>query len=140
MKVGTVYRPEAAYVTRAESLRKAAQKMRGSGQSCLPVLDDGSLAGIITERDLVEAVANGVPASEGSVLDYMNDGSISVGLEDECEVAQLKMLAIGCRNLPVVHEDKLVGMVSMRDVLLRVAAYEAFRQLHKPARGKPVPV
>ncbi len=40
------------------------------------------------------------------------------------------MLAIGCRNLPVLHEGKLVGMVSLRDVLLRAAAYEAFRHLH----------
>ncbi len=131
MKVRVVYRPGAVYATAGESLREAAQKMRSSGQSCLPVLEGARLLGIITERDLVEAVANGVPPAEGCVVDYVNDGSITVGLDDECSVAELKMLAIGCRNLPVVNQGRLVGMVSMRDVILRTAAYEAFSRLHR---------
>lgn len=122
MKVQAVYRPGSAYVTPVDSLRAAARKMRSSGQGCLPVLQGGSVAGIVTERDLAEAMANGVPPSEGFVNDYTNDGSVTVSLDDDCDVAELKMLVIGCRNLPVVDRDRLVGTISMRDVVLKAAA------------------
>ncbi|HET7421679.1 MAG TPA: CBS domain-containing protein [Candidatus Dormibacteraeota bacterium] len=122
MKVRQVYRPQAACVSPADSLRDAARKMRSSGQSCLPVLDGSSLTGIITERALVEAAASGVPPSQVSVADYSHDGSVTVSLEDDCVSAELKMLAIGCRNLPVMDCGRLVGTVSMRDVRLKAAA------------------
>lgn len=116
-----MYRPNAAYVAPSDSLSDAAKKMRSSGQGCLPVVDGADLTGIITERDLVEAVANGAPARDTRVFDYTSDGSVSVSLSDDCSTAELKMLAIGCRNLPVLDGSKLVGMISMRDVLLRTS-------------------
>lgn len=121
MKVRSVFRPGAACASPRDSLRDAARKMRSSGQSCLPVTDGSSVTGILTERDLTEAMANGVRPSETRVGDYSNDGSVTVSLNDDCYAAELKMLAIGCRNLPVVDHDRLVGMISMRDVLLGVA-------------------
>ena len=122
MKIRSVYRPSATYVTVTDTLQEAARKMRSSGQSVLPVLEGNAVIGIVTERDLVEAMANGVPSAVAQVFDYTNDGSVTVTLDDECEVAELKMLAIGCRHVPVVDRGKLVGMVSIRDVLLKTAA------------------
>lgn len=131
MKIRWVYRPEAAAVTPSNTLREAAAKMHTSGQSCLPVIDGSTVVGIITERDIVSAVAHGVRTAGAWVFDYTHDGCTSIALDDECETAALKMLAIGCRHLPVVDRARLVGMVSMRDVTLRPA------RLARPAR-RPV--
>lgn len=118
MKVRSAYRPEAEAVAPESSLREAAKRMRSSGLSCLPVLDGEWLVGIVTERDLVGAMANGIPAS-ACIGPYASDGGVTVSLDDDCEMAELKMLAIGCRNLPVIDGHRLVGMISMRDVILK---------------------
>ncbi|HYL56281.1 MAG TPA: CBS domain-containing protein [Gemmatimonadales bacterium] len=119
MKVRRFYRPGAVCARPNESLREAARKMRRGGLSCLPVVDGERVVGIVTERDLVEAVARGAAPAGALVTDYMgDDGSVSVGLDDDSTAAELKMLAIGCRHLPVVDRERLVGMVSARDLYL----------------------
>lgn len=130
MKVRSIFRPGIACVTPADTLRDAARKMRSTGQSCLPVVEGSSVTAILTEKDVTTAVAKGVSASETRVGDYANDGSITVSLNDDCYAAELKMLAIGCRNLPVVDDGRLVGSVSMHDVLLNAA----------PAATAPAPL
>lgn len=125
MKVNRFYRPHFAHVVPTDSLREAARRMRSGSWSCLPVLVDGAVVALITERDLVEAAAHGAGPSDALVNDYMSDGSVTVSLDDDISVAATKMLAIGCRHLPVMDAGHLVGMVSARDLLLQVARAEA---------------
>lgn len=121
MKVRRFYRPGAVGAMPEESLRDAAKKMRRGAISCLPVVDGDRIVGILTERDLVEAVANGVAPAVARVTDYMNGDGTCVELDDDSADAQIKMLAIGCRHLPVLDGGRLVGMVSARDLYLTLA-------------------
>lgn len=118
MKVRRFYHPGAAVVRPGDSLRYAARCMREHAVSCVPVMVAGTLFGILTERDLVEAAANGVRPSMARVEDYMNTDLVSATLDEDCAVAAMKMLAIGCRHLPVTDGGNLVGMISARDVYL----------------------
>lgn len=118
MRVRSFYRPGAVCAAAEDTLRDAARKMRRSALSCLPVMEGDRIIGIVTERDLVEAAANGVAPADAHVMDYMNDGSVSVSLDADSATAHLKMLAIGCRHLPVIDGSRLVGMISARDIYL----------------------
>jgi CBS domain-containing protein len=122
MNVDRFYRPHFGQVEPTDSLREAATRMRSGGWSCLPVVVDGSVIALITERDLVEAAAHGAKPSDALVNDYMSDGSVTVSLDDDISVAATKMFAIGCRHLPVVDAGRLVGMISARDLLLQAAS------------------
>jgi|SRR5215472_19197284 len=118
MKVGVLFHAGAPYAAPAESLRDAAADMRKSLVSCLPVMSGGVLVGVLTERDIVEATANGVRPSDGQVRDYMHDGGVAVSAEDDSSVAAARMLAVGCRHLPVLDRGELVGMVSAQEIFL----------------------
>lgn len=125
MKVSRFFRQDVLYVERGDTLRTVANLMRRGGLSCLPVLAGDSVEGIIMERDLVEAVAHGDRPSEAHVAEYMHGDPVTVSLDDESTAAATKMLAIGCRHLPVIDAGKLVGMVSMHDLYLATARVEA---------------
>lgn len=125
MKIARVFHPGSPYVEPQDTLREAATRMRGHALSALPVMAGGGLAGVLTERDVVEAVSRGVQPSVAHVAEYMNDdGYLSVTVDDEIAVAGMKMLAIGCRHLPVTDRGRLVGVVSARDVFLASARSE----------------
>jgi CBS domain-containing protein len=111
MKVHSVYHPNAMCIEAWQSLRTAARLMTAGHTSCLLVTAGDDLVGIITERDLVEALASAV------VFDFMSENPKTVTLDDDCSVAVTEMLAAGCRHLPVMDGEKLVGIVSARDLL-----------------------
>ena len=125
MRVGRAFHPSSAHVSPADSLRDAAAQMRRHATSCVPVVAEGRIAGILTERDLVEAASKGVRPAVARVADYMTDGAVAVSVEDDVAVAGLKMLAIGCRHIPVTDGARLVGVISTRDVFLASARADA---------------
>jgi CBS domain-containing protein len=117
MRITTFLRQKGATAAPHETLHQAAARMRSAGLSCLPVVRDEGLVALITERDLVKAMAISARPGEATVADYMRTGSISVEPFDDASVALLRMLAIGCLDLPVVNERRLIGMVSARELL-----------------------
>jgi CBS domain-containing protein len=129
VNIGRIYHPGAPFAAPDQSLRRAASEMRSGRVSCLPIMSDGELVGVLTERDVLEAVARGVSPSEARVGDYMNDGDVTVSLEDDSGVAAARMLAIGCRHLPVMDRGRLVGIVSARDIFPGSAPRDAGRMM-----------
>ena len=101
-----------------DTLLDAAGQMNCYQIGALPVYEERRLIGIVTERDLTAAVAEGVNPATTRVADYMTEQPVTVAPNDDLEVAARRMAEIGVRHLPVVEGDRLVGVLSMRDLLL----------------------
>jgi CBS domain-containing protein len=101
-----------------DTLLDAAGQMNCYQIGALPVYEERRLIGIVTERDLTAAVAEGANPATTRVADYMTEQPVTVAPNDDLEVAARRMAEIGVRHLPVVEGDRLVGVLSMRDLLL----------------------
>ena len=99
-----------------DTLGEAAEHMAGASVGSAVVLDHGRLVGILTERDLMRAVAGRVHASEARVREWMTADPVTVGASTSADEAARIMLEHGFRHLPVVEEGRTVGIVSLRDV------------------------
>jgi len=121
MKVDTIYRPELFTVRADDSLADAASSMQYNEVGALPVYEDERFVGIVTERDLVRAVADDMDPQETAVRDYMTPDPASISPETDIREAADRMLQMGVRHLPVVVGDEVLGMVSIRDLLVDAA-------------------
>ena len=100
----------------ADSLRSAAERMWHNQTGSLLIMDDGRLAGIITERDVLRAVALGADPGASTVDEAMTTEVYTVPPDMELREAAREMAARWIRHLPVVEDGKVLGVVSMRDV------------------------
>ena len=110
-----VMRSEFIVVAPEDTLGEVAQRMvdEGKGGAVL-VKDFGRLIGILTERDLLRAMAGRVHTSEARVREWMTGEPITAPPDMPAEEAQRIMLERGFRHLPVVDGSRLVGIVSLR--------------------------
>ena len=99
------------------TLRNAAEAMSEGNVGALAVLRDRRLIGIITERDLVAALAESADADNSLVEEWMTRDPDSLDPDMEVEAAADWMLAAGYRHLPVLEGPNLVGILSIKDVL-----------------------
>ncbi|PYQ27317.1 MAG: IMP dehydrogenase [Acidobacteria bacterium] len=100
------------------TVRNAAQKMVEKNIGAVAVVEAGKLAGIFSERDLMaRVVAKGLDPDGTKVFDVMSKDLVIAEPTDALDDALEKMYSIHARHLPVVDNGKLVGMVSIRDLL-----------------------
>ncbi|MFP4354841.1 MAG: cyclic nucleotide-binding/CBS domain-containing protein [Phycisphaerae bacterium] len=97
----------------------AARKLRSQGIGCLLVVEqNGHLAGVVSERDIVaKVVAESGDTNLISVGKIMTNRVISCSPETSTDQAEKLMAENNIRHLPVVRNNKPVGMVSMRDIM-----------------------
>jgi CBS domain-containing protein len=108
--------PATVTEARGDSLRAAAARMWRQQTGSLVVTEGGRLAGIITERDVLRAVALGADPDKSSVDDVMTAEVFTVPPDTDLQDAARQMAARWIRHLPVVDGEEIVGVVGMRDM------------------------
>ncbi len=99
-----------------ERLSEAAKRMVARGVGAVLVMDGERLAGILTERDLLKAVADGL-RDDALVRDWMTRHPETVEASDATEHAAALMIHGGFRHLPVIEGDAVTGIISIRDLM-----------------------
>jgi CBS domain-containing protein len=93
-----------------------ARRMVDRNVGAVLVLEDGRLVGIMTERDVMRAVARGL-RDDVVVGECMTADPDTIAPDDTVEHAAVLMIHGGYRHLPVVDGDDVVGVLSIRDLV-----------------------
>lgn len=118
MKVRNITRPEAVTAGLEETVAKAAKRMRLHHVSALPVVQHERVVGIVSERDITRAVAEEMNPTTATVGEVMTQHPIIASPEEETDVVAMRMLEHGIRHVPVVEDNRLLGVISARDLLM----------------------
>lgn len=105
-------------VSRGTSLAQVAKRMRTNDCDAVAVMSEKKLVGIITERDLVRAIADGVDPRQARAHMFMSADPATVRADEDASVVAVKMMALGIRHLPVVDaKGAPVGLISASDLV-----------------------
>jgi CBS domain-containing protein len=122
--IGEIMHRDLVTVDPTVNVTQAAGAMFGGRAGSALVLDNGSLVGIFTERDILRAMSESPKADVArvsSVSKWMTRDPVTIGPETTVGEALDRMLSGGFRHLPVMDGDTLVGVVSMRDLAQSLA-------------------
>jgi len=104
-------------VAPGDALAQVAQRMVERDVGAVIVLEGSALAGILTERDMLRAMAARMHTSEARVRQWMTSDPITASPDMALDDAAKVMLDNGFRHLPVMEGDTVLGVVSLRRVL-----------------------
>jgi CBS domain-containing protein len=99
-----------------DTLAEAAARMWNAQTGSLLVMEGEHLLGILTERDVLRAIAHGMDPLQVPVKDLMRTDVITVGPQTTLKEAAKLMATKWIRHLPVVEGSKVVGILSQRDL------------------------
>ncbi len=102
-----------------QTVLDVAQAMVDRNIGAVPVLQDGVLVGVFSERDLMKrVVVTGRDPARTLVGEVMTDDPLTVGPQESLETCLALMRRHGFRHLPICEGKQLVGIVSLRDMIL----------------------
>jgi CBS domain-containing protein len=117
-QLSDVQRPEFIEVAPEDTLGEVAERMTAMNVGAVVVKDYGRLIGILTERDMLKAMAARVHTSEARVRQWMTENPITATADMDVHEAAQIMLDNGFRHLPIVDENgRVTGVVSLRRVV-----------------------
>jgi CBS domain-containing protein len=114
--IGDLMNKDLVAVSPTSSVAEAATIMGERRVSSTLVMDGDDMLGIFTERDIVRALAQHHDASSHQVSEWMTADPTSVPNSMSIQDALQVMLDGGYRHLPIKDGQKVVGVVSMRDI------------------------
>jgi CBS domain-containing protein len=102
-----------------QTVLEVARTMVRHNIGAVPVLRDGQLAGIFSERDLMSrVVVAGKDPAQTLVSEVMTEDPLTIEWNDNLETGMTLMRRHGFRHLPVCQGSELKGVISLRDILL----------------------
>lgn len=105
-------------VSSRDSVYTAIERMAERGVGALAVVDDGRLAGVISERDYArKVILQGKSSRDTPVAEIMTRDVVTVQPEQKVEDCMALMTERRIRHLPVLDGESLVGMISIGDVV-----------------------
>ncbi|MCF8080534.1 MAG: CBS domain-containing protein [Desulfobacterales bacterium] len=136
MKVHELMTSNVDFIRTDDTLQRAAEKMKDDDIGDIPVVLDGDVVGMITDRDItVRGVAHGLDPKAAKVVDAMTERVVVCKEEDEVQTAAQLMAQHKIRRLVVENaEGKMTGVVSLGDIatsLEQNAACDALREISK---------
>jgi CBS domain-containing protein len=117
MQVRNLMKQPVVTVTADQSVRQAARRMQEQVIGSVVVTDGDRLAGILTERDVLHAVAEDRDLDQTSAGDLMTRDLVTAGPNWDVVVAASVMTSNRIRHLVVMNNEQLLGVLSLRDVL-----------------------
>lgn len=112
-------------ITPATTVYQALELMVEKNVSALLVMENDALAGIVTERDYArKVVLKGKSSKETAVAEIMTANLITVTTASSIEECMALMTDKHIRHLPVVNEGKLVGIISIGDVVSNIIQHQ----------------
>lgn len=136
MKVQELMTSSVDFVRTDDTLQLAAEKMKDADAGDMPVVLDGDVVGMITDRDIaIRGVAHGLDPKTAKVVDAMTERVVTCKAEDEVQNAAQLMSQHKIRRLLVENADgKMVGVVSLGDIATsseQNVAADALREISK---------
>ena len=116
MQVRDVMTQATVTETPSDTLRAAAERMWRQQTGSLLICEQGRITGIITERDLLRAMALGADPQTSTVDEAMTTEVFTVPPDMPLHEAAREMATRWIRHLPVVQDGELLGVISMRDI------------------------
>ena len=116
MQVADIMKANVKSTSPGDTFANVARLLHDNAISSVVVMDGNRLAGIVTERDLVNLVAEGLDPHTTKVGDRMSTNLDTVEPRSDIAEAAEHMARLRIRHLPVVDKGKLVGIISIRDL------------------------
>jgi CBS domain-containing protein len=115
--IGTMVSTPVATVRPTATLREAARLLAADRVGLLVVIDHRGVRGVLSERDLVTAIADGEDVEVERVADFLVDDLVTVDEKVSVEDAARTMSEAELRHLTVARDGEVIGVVSIRDVV-----------------------
>ena len=111
------------YLSRSDSVFAALQRLADHNVGAMMVMEDGKLVGVFSERDYTRKIAlAGRSSKDTLVADIMTSQVLTVSPKSSNHDCMALMREKNIRHLPVVDGDKVLGMISIRDLMNDIIA------------------